>query len=41
MLSNLTTGDAYGDSEANAVIARFNLLSGDDKQAILNFLRSL
>ena len=28
-------------SEANAVIANFNALSTSDKQAILNFLRSL
>jgi hypothetical protein len=31
----------YGPSEANAVIARFNSLSSTDKQAILDFLRSL
>ncbi len=31
----------YGPSEANAVIARFNALPHGDKQAILNFLRSL
>jgi len=31
----------YGPSEANAVIARFNALSATDKQAILDFLRSL
>jgi CxxC motif-containing protein (DUF1111 family) len=28
-------------SEANAVIANFNALSASDRQAILNFLRSL
>ena len=28
-------------SEANAVVARFAFLSASDKQAILNFLRSL
>ncbi|HKV77887.1 MAG TPA: di-heme oxidoredictase family protein [Candidatus Sulfotelmatobacter sp.] len=31
----------YGPSEANAVVERFNELSEEDKQAILNFLRSL
>jgi CxxC motif-containing protein (DUF1111 family) len=31
----------YGPSEANAVVERFNSLSEEDKQAILNFLRSL
>ena len=31
----------YGPSEANAVISRFNGLSKPDKQAILDFLRSL
>jgi CxxC motif-containing protein (DUF1111 family) len=31
----------YGPSEANAVIDRFNRLSGQEKQDILNFLRSL
>src|SRR5262249_28417356 len=31
----------YGPSEANAVIQRFNNLSAEDKQAILEFLRSL
>ena len=31
----------YGPSEANAVIERFNDLSESDKQAILEFLRSL
>ena len=31
----------YGPSEANAVIHRFNALSETDKQAILDFLRSL
>jgi hypothetical protein len=31
----------YGPSEANAVITRFNALSDSDKQAILDFLRSL
>ena len=31
----------YGPSEANAVVERFNALSEEDKQAILNFLRSL
>jgi hypothetical protein len=31
----------YGSSEANAVVRRFNALSRSDKQAILDFLRSL
>jgi CxxC motif-containing protein (DUF1111 family) len=31
----------YGPSEANGVIQRFNALSPSDKQAILDFLRSL
>ena len=31
----------YGPSEANAVIQRFEALGKDDKQAILDFLRSL
>jgi len=31
----------YDASEANAVIERFNSLSEPEKQAILNFLRSL
>ncbi len=31
----------YGPSEANVVIQRFNTLSENDKQAILDFLRSL
>jgi CxxC motif-containing protein (DUF1111 family) len=31
----------YGPSEANTVIQRFNALPEDDKQAILDFLRSL
>ena len=31
----------YGPSEANAVISHFNALSKPDKQAILDFLRSL
>jgi len=34
-------GGCYGPSEANAVIARFNALSKSDRQAILDFLRSL
>jgi len=33
--------DAYGPSEANAVIERFNALPKHDRQAILDFLRSL
>jgi CxxC motif-containing protein (DUF1111 family) len=32
---------SYGPSEANAVVERFNALSETDKQAILDFLRSL
>jgi CxxC motif-containing protein (DUF1111 family) len=31
----------YGPSEANEVIRRFNALPSPDKQAILDFLRSL
>jgi CxxC motif-containing protein (DUF1111 family) len=31
----------YGPSEANGVIARFRTLSAPDRQAILDFLRSL
>jgi hypothetical protein len=31
----------YGPSEANTVVDRFNNLSETDKQAILDFLRSL
>jgi CxxC motif-containing protein (DUF1111 family) len=31
----------YGPSEANGVIQNFNALSANDKQAILDFLRSL
>jgi len=34
-------GACYGPSEANAVIAKFNALSKADRQAILDFLRSL
>src|SRR5262249_40283544 len=34
-------GTCYGPSEANAVIRRFNTLSKEEKQAILDFLRSL
>jgi Di-haem oxidoreductase, putative peroxidase len=33
--------NCYGPSEANAVIQRFNGLSKQDKQALLDFLRSL
>src|SRR5712671_5439360 len=33
--------DGFPDSEANAVIQNFNALSASDKQAILDFLRSL
>src|SRR5262249_20576264 len=36
-----TEDDCYGPSEANEVIARFNALSKRDKQALLDFLRSL
>jgi len=32
---------ASNGSEANQVIARFNGLSGADKQAVIDFLRSL
>lgn len=34
-------GDSYPPSEANAVIQKFNALPPSDKQAILDFLRSL
>jgi CxxC motif-containing protein (DUF1111 family) len=34
-------GSSYPPSEANAVIQKFNALSSTDKQAILDFLRSL
>lgn len=36
-----SAGTCYGDSEANAVIGKFNALSPADQQAILDFLRSL
>jgi CxxC motif-containing protein (DUF1111 family) len=39
--SDLATGAPYGDSEANAVIGRFEALPSSDKQAILDFLRAL
>ena len=35
------TNNGYPASEANAVIQNFNALSASDKQAILDFLRSL
>ncbi len=35
------TNSGYPASEANAVIQNFNALSVSDKQAILDFLRSL
>jgi CxxC motif-containing protein (DUF1111 family) len=34
-------GNGYPPSEANAVIQKFNALAASDKQAILDFLRSL
>jgi len=34
-------GNKYPESEANAVIRRFNVLPPSDKQALLDFLRSL
>jgi CxxC motif-containing protein (DUF1111 family) len=34
-------GDKYPPSEANAVVQKFNALSATDKQAMLDFLRSL
>ncbi len=37
----LRRAGCYGPSEANTVIQRFNALSAEDKQAILDFLRSL
>jgi CxxC motif-containing protein (DUF1111 family) len=33
--------NCYGPSEANTVIQKFNMLPAGDKQAILDFLRSL
>ena len=39
--NELRRADCYGPSEANTVIQRFNALSTEDKQAILDFLRSL
>ena len=33
--------NSYPASEANAVIRKFNAMSSTDKQAILDFLRSL
>jgi CxxC motif-containing protein (DUF1111 family) len=36
-----SSSSCYGPSEANAVITRFNSLAVSDKQAILDFLRSL
>ncbi|HEY2234839.1 MAG TPA: di-heme oxidoredictase family protein [Candidatus Angelobacter sp.] len=35
------SSNCYGPSEANAVIHRFNQLSAEDKQAMLDFLRAL
>ena len=35
------TPRCYGPSEANGVVRNFNALSASDKQAILDFLRSL
>ena len=39
--SNNVTNNGFPASEANAVIQKFNALSVSDKQAILDFLRSL
>jgi hypothetical protein len=39
--SQSSNSHCYGPSEANAVVDRFNALSAADKQAILDFLRSL
>jgi CxxC motif-containing protein (DUF1111 family) len=39
--SQSSNSPCYGPSEASAVIDRFNALSAADKQAILDFLRSL
>jgi len=33
--------NCYGPSEANTVIQKFNMLPAGDKQAVLDFLRSL
>ena len=38
---NNVTNNGFPASEANAVIQNFNALSASDKQAILDFLRSL
>jgi CxxC motif-containing protein (DUF1111 family) len=35
------TAHAGNGSEANAVVANFEMLSASDQQALLNFLRSL
>jgi CxxC motif-containing protein (DUF1111 family) len=35
------TNNGYPASEANAVVQNFNALSASDKQAVLDFLRSL
>jgi CxxC motif-containing protein (DUF1111 family) len=40
-LSCLATNGGFAASEANAVIQNFNALSVSDKQAVLDFLRSL
>jgi CxxC motif-containing protein (DUF1111 family) len=38
---DVSVSTCYGPSEANTVINQFNALSVEDKQAILDFLRSL
>jgi CxxC motif-containing protein (DUF1111 family) len=40
-LSCVATNNGFAASEANAVIQKFNALTVSDKQAILDFLRSL
>ena len=40
-LSCVATNNGFAASEANKVVQNFNALSVSDKQAILDFLRSL
>jgi CxxC motif-containing protein (DUF1111 family) len=40
-LACVATNNGYAASEANQVIQNFNALSESDKQAVLDFLRSL
>jgi CxxC motif-containing protein (DUF1111 family) len=41
LVNGSATNNGFPASEANAVIQKFNALSASDKQAILDFLRSL